>query len=97
LCYYILIGDLYVFAKIGFWRKMKIVAFSKNRAPGILVFVDNEGKEDAVLVSPGTPVTLESVRKVVRHDPHIAYSVMESDEDVEGHHTLVKRKKEPSQ
>jgi hypothetical protein len=75
---------------------MKIVAFSKNGAPGVLVFVNKNGEEDAVLVSPGTPLTLSSVRSVVRHDPHITYSVVENESEAEGTQVFVKRKKEAS-
>jgi hypothetical protein len=75
---------------------MKIVAFSKNGAPGILVFVNTKGEEDAVLVNPGTPLNLSSVRSVVRHDPHIAYSVVENESEAEGTQVFVKRKKETS-
>jgi hypothetical protein len=75
---------------------MKIVAFSKNGAPGVLVFVNKKGEEDAVLVSPGTPLTLSSVRNVVRHDPHIAYSVVENESEAEGTQVFVKRRKEAS-
>jgi hypothetical protein len=75
---------------------MKIVAFSKNGAPGILVFVNTKGEEDAVLVNPGTPLNLSSVRSVVRHDPHIAYSVVENEGEAEGTQVFVKRRKEAS-
>jgi len=49
-----------------------------------------------VLVSPGAPLTLSSVRSVVRHDPHIAYSVVENESEAEGTQVFVKRKKETS-
>lgn len=73
---------------------MKIVAYSKNGAPGVLVFVDKNGEEDAVLVSPGTPLTLSSVRSVVRHDPHIFYTVVEGDTEAEGTQVLVRRRRD---
>jgi len=74
---------------------MKILAYSKNSAPGVLVFVDKSGEEDSVLVNPGTPVSL-SVRSVVRHDPHITYTVVGDESENEGTQVIVRRKREPS-
>jgi len=75
---------------------MKIVAFSKSGTPGVLVFVNKKGEEDAVLINPGTSITISSVLSVVRHDPHISYSVVEDEGENEGTQVFVKRKKETS-
>lgn len=67
----------------------KVLVYTKGEIPGRFYFVNLEGKEDVLLVSPKNRYSLE-VREVLRADPQVAFFV----EDLQAKSLVPKKKKD---
>lgn len=53
---------------------MTVLVYTNNNAPGVFRFVDLEGNEDSLLVSPGRTYRLQ-VTSILWHEKHVTYVV----------------------